>query len=189
MTDKSKSNGDYYPPPPPGPPPGHNGLAMHPTTAQSAAADSHSELYDNPTPTQTHQSAYQPQQAAYQPEQAAYQQQQQQPPYQTQETPHQPPPPDSDGAPQKVGWGQRLSLWGGKAATPFNVLANKLGSEAFLPGTMDKECEKAARILRSFCSKSDCGNFYIMAASPRQENYMLTNAPDRGWHLHRHAGP
>ncbi|KAK7748125.1 hypothetical protein SLS53_001379 [Cytospora paraplurivora] len=141
MADKSKSNEEYYPPPPPGPPPGHNGLAMHPT-AQSPSTDSHSELYDNPTPTQTHQSAYQPQQTAYQPQET---------PLQAQQTPHQPPPPDSDGAPQKVGWGQRLSLWGGKAATPFNVLANKLGSEAFLPGTMDKECEKAARILRSFC--------------------------------------
>ncbi|ROV97782.1 hypothetical protein VPNG_08638 [Cytospora leucostoma] len=183
MTDKNKSSQEYYPPPPPGPPPGHNGLAMHPTT-QSSSTDSHSELYDNPTPTQTQETASQPQQAAYQPQPAAYQQQQQQqqqqqPPYQTQDTPHQaqqtphqPPPPDSDGAPQKVGWGQRLSLWGGKAATPFNVLANKLGSEAFLPGTMDKECEKAARILRSFCKDG----IYTDTQAPETVEAPITDA-------------
>lgn len=128
-TTNSKLHEEFYPPPPPGPPPGHNGLAMHPTA--DAASDSHSELYSPPTPTQPQQ---------------AYQQTYQQ-------APHQPPPPDSDGAPQKVGWGQRLSTWGGKAATPFNALANKLGAEAFLPSTMDKECEKAARTLRNFCKE------------------------------------
>jgi lipid-binding SYLF domain-containing protein len=54
----------------------------------------------------------------------------------------------------KNNWSQRLSGLGSKVAGPFNALANKLGSEAFLPMTMDKECEKAARILRGFCSKS-----------------------------------
>ncbi|KAI9733535.1 MAG: hypothetical protein M1834_003135 [Cirrosporium novae-zelandiae] len=38
-----------------------------------------------------------------------------------------------------------------KAGAPVNNLSNKLGSEAFWPMTMDKECDKAARILRSFC--------------------------------------
>ncbi|KAH8884880.1 hypothetical protein GQ53DRAFT_696673 [Thozetella sp. PMI_491] len=51
----------------------------------------------------------------------------------------------------KVSWGQRLAGWGTKAAAPLNALAAKVGSETFLPTTMDKECEKAARILRSFC--------------------------------------
>ncbi|KKY31284.1 hypothetical protein UCDDA912_g08780 [Diaporthe ampelina] len=94
--------------------------------------DSNSELYDTPS---THSEA----------------QAQAHPPTENQQTAHQVPPPDSDGAPKKAGWGQRFSAWGGKAATPFNMLANKLGSESFLPDTMDKECEKAARILRSFC--------------------------------------
>lgn len=38
-----------------------------------------------------------------------------------------------------------------KLGTPVNHLSNKLGSEAFWPMTIDKEAEKAARILRSFC--------------------------------------
>ena len=38
--------------------------------------------------------------------------------------------------------------------TPVNKLSNKLGAEAFWPTTLDKESDKAARILRSFCSPS-----------------------------------
>ncbi|KAI9929859.1 hypothetical protein ASPWEDRAFT_732379 [Aspergillus wentii DTO 134E9] len=38
-----------------------------------------------------------------------------------------------------------------KLGAPVNRLSNKLGSEAFWPTTLDKESEKAARILRSFC--------------------------------------
>jgi hypothetical protein len=32
-------------------------------------------------------------------------------------------------------------------------LAHKFGSQSFLPETIDKECDKAASILKSFCSK------------------------------------
>lgn len=39
-----------------------------------------------------------------------------------------------------------------KLGPPVNKLSNKLGSEAFWPTTLEKESEKAARILRSFCS-------------------------------------
>lgn len=38
-----------------------------------------------------------------------------------------------------------------KLGKPVNRLSNKLGSEAFWPTTLDKESDKAARILRSFC--------------------------------------
>lgn len=38
-----------------------------------------------------------------------------------------------------------------KLGTPANRLSNKLGSEAFWPMELDKESEKCARILRSFC--------------------------------------
>ncbi|KAF7902187.1 uncharacterized protein EAF01_007485 [Botrytis porri] len=38
-----------------------------------------------------------------------------------------------------------------KLGGPVNKLTNKIGSEAFWPTGMDKECEKAARILKSFC--------------------------------------
>ncbi|GLA40178.1 hypothetical protein AnigIFM63309_007789 [Aspergillus niger] len=43
--------------------------------------------------------------------------------------------------------------WGAldKLGAPVNRLSNKLGSEAFWPMTLDKESEKVARILRSFC--------------------------------------
>ncbi|KAJ6007684.1 hypothetical protein N7540_011660 [Penicillium herquei] len=38
-----------------------------------------------------------------------------------------------------------------KLGAPVNRLSNKLGAEAFWPMTLDKESDKAARILRSFC--------------------------------------
>ncbi|KLJ05625.1 hypothetical protein EMPG_09334 [Blastomyces silverae] len=38
-----------------------------------------------------------------------------------------------------------------KLGPPVNRLSNKLGAEAFWPTTLDKESDKAARILRSFC--------------------------------------
>ncbi|KAI5286722.1 hypothetical protein KEM54_006567, partial [Ascosphaera aggregata] len=38
-----------------------------------------------------------------------------------------------------------------KLGKPVNKLSNKIGSESFWPTTLDKESEKAARILRSFC--------------------------------------
>lgn len=46
--------------------------------------------------------------------------------------------------------------WGAfeKLGGPVNKLTNKIGSEAFWPTTLDKESDKCARILKSFCSKS-----------------------------------
>nr|OQO31497.1 hypothetical protein B0A51_01706 [Rachicladosporium sp. CCFEE 5018] len=38
-----------------------------------------------------------------------------------------------------------------KLGPPINKLSNKIGSEAFWPTTLDKESDKAARILKSFC--------------------------------------
>ncbi|KAK3366243.1 hypothetical protein B0T24DRAFT_638311 [Lasiosphaeria ovina] len=54
----------------------------------------------------------------------------------------------------KPTFGERLHQWSVKAGAPINKMANKLGSEAFWPSSMDLECDKAARILLSFCSKS-----------------------------------
>lgn len=143
---------EYYPPPPPGPPPGHTstaapaapGAPIHPTSKPAVAQHS------NETPISDYNIP------AYHPSQA--------PPGQYY------PPPDAselydddspahhhheDGsAASKSSWSQRFSGLASKAAVPFNALANKMGSEAFLPTTMDKECEKAARILRGFCSRS-----------------------------------
>lgn len=44
-----------------------------------------------------------------------------------------------------------------KLGPPVNKLSNKLGSEAFWPTTLDRESDKAARILRSFCKDG----FYV----------------------------
>lgn len=41
--------------------------------------------------------------------------------------------------------------WFQKVGVPVNKLSNKLGAEAFWPTSLDKESDKAARILRSFC--------------------------------------
>ncbi|OBT73522.1 hypothetical protein VF21_07207 [Pseudogymnoascus sp. 05NY08] len=41
--------------------------------------------------------------------------------------------------------------WADKLGAPVNKLTNKIGSEAFWPTELDKESDKAARILRSFC--------------------------------------
>ena len=41
--------------------------------------------------------------------------------------------------------------WFDKVGVPVNKVSNKLGAEAFWPTSLDKESDKAARILRSFC--------------------------------------
>jgi len=41
-----------------------------------------------------------------------------------------------------------------KLGVPVNKLTNKIGSEAFWPSSLDNESDKSARILKSFCSKS-----------------------------------
>lgn len=53
--------------------------------------------------------------------------------------------------PAKKGFGDRLYQWSIKAGVPINKITNKLGSEAWWPSSMDQECDKAARILKSFC--------------------------------------
>jgi len=40
-----------------------------------------------------------------------------------------------------------------KMGAPVNKFTNKIGSEAFWPTSLDKESDKAARILKSFCSE------------------------------------
>ena len=48
----------------------------------------------------------------------------------------------------------KVYSWVDKLGAPVNRLSNKVGSEAFWPTTLDIESDKAARILKSFCSKS-----------------------------------
>lgn len=56
-----------------------------------------------------------------------------------------------------------------KLGAPVNKLSNKLGSEAFWPTTLDKESDKAARILRSFCKDG----FYV-----EEENHLSNGVVD-----------
>ncbi|KAF9773258.1 hypothetical protein IL306_008952 [Fusarium sp. DS 682] len=51
--------------------------------------------------------------------------------------------------------GERFHKISSKAGSPLNKVANLFGAEGWWPSTMDKECNKAARILHSFTSKSN----------------------------------
>ncbi|KAF2189211.1 DUF500-domain-containing protein [Zopfia rhizophila CBS 207.26] len=69
--------------------------------------------------------------------------------------------------------------WADKLGAPVNRLSNKLGSEAFWPTTLDKECDKAARILRSFCKDG----FYQeeerpSAEGPKEKQKVLKKIPE-----------
>jgi len=68
-----------------------------------------------------------------------------------------------------------------KLGAPVNKLTNKIGSEAFWPTNLGPECDKSARILKSFCSMSS-SRFPI--PSQVRERHM-TNAVNRGWILQR----
>lgn len=122
----------YYPPPPPGPPPSDaaNPQQQHPN--ETPIPDYDIPAYDPSKLEAPHFAGPSPTPTGLYDDDI-------------------PPPHHADAKPS--GWSQRFSEWGTKAAAPLNALANKMGSEAFLPTTMDKECEKAARILRAFCSK------------------------------------
>jgi hypothetical protein len=162
----------YYPPPPPGPPPAtsHDEQQYFPPPPPG------------PPPNQAH--AYAAEQPPDFPPPPSYSEEFGQGPEFVDEKlpvpptlpprpssssgPQFPPPPKSPSQPpaqapsttgassssKHGGFGQKLYQWGIKAGGPINKLTNKLGSEAFWPTTMDKECDKAARILKSFCSES-----------------------------------
>src|SRR4051794_4529386 len=57
--------------------------------------------------------------------------------------------------PAKVSYWEKTKVathkWFHKVGPHMNKLSNKLGAETFWPNTLDKEADKAARILRSFC--------------------------------------
>ena len=141
----------YFPPPPPGPPPG----AAPVQTAQPVQPPKHSNEvplpdYDIPTYNPAHPQYAPPPGAAADDDIYNASPIDAHPPkwgFHAQESGD-----DGEGGKKK----HRLSGLGAaftsKVAGPVNALANKLGSEGFLPESLDKECEKAARILRGFCS-------------------------------------
>ncbi|KAH8673144.1 hypothetical protein BGZ61DRAFT_361917 [Ilyonectria robusta] len=73
--------------------------------------------------------------------------------------------------------------WADKLGAPINRLSNRIGSEAFWPTTLDKESDKAARILRSFCKDG----FYAEEedarpadqAGPTQKQRVLKKIPQK----------
>lgn len=123
MPAQSGAPQEFYPPPPPGPPPNQQ-KPLH-----SNDIPLPDEKHPGWTPSRTDSELYDTDYPPTQGQQHAA----------------------AAGEPHKSTWGDKLSALGTKAAAPFNALANKMGSESFLPTTMDKESEKAARILRSFC--------------------------------------
>lgn len=162
---QGQTNPQYYPPPPPGPPPNQQ-AGQHPNQPHGQYPPQHPNETPIPDYNIPH---YDPAHQQFPP-----------PPMAEGIYDHDPVPPQGatqqhtaagqahppGGAEQHAGgkssrWSDRLSGWGVKAAAPLNMLANKMGSESFLPTTMDKECEKAARILKSFCSKSSSSWYSI----------------------------
>ncbi|KFY72542.1 hypothetical protein V499_07326 [Pseudogymnoascus sp. VKM F-103] len=65
--------------------------------------------------------------------------------------------------------------WADKLGAPVNKFTNKIGSEAFWPTELDKESDKAARILRSFCKDG----FYKEEKLPPSEVGPNQNAKQR----------
>lgn len=149
----SAQQGDqpYFPPPPPGPPPAQNTQPQ----AQSAKHSNDTPLPEYDVP------AYNPAHPQFAPPAGKFEEDL----YNASPTEehssfkwgHHLHGHGSDGEAKKKT--NRLSAFGeaftSKVAGPVNALANKFGSEGFLPEGLDKECEKAARILRGFCSKSN----------------------------------
>jgi lipid-binding SYLF domain-containing protein len=78
----------------------------------------------------------------------------------------------------KAGWDAAWDMFE-KLGQPVNKLTNKIGSEAFWPTSLDRESDKAARILKSFCSTY---TYLILLA-------MLTCFPEDGFYTERDQPP
>ncbi|KKK14304.1 DUF500 and UBA/TS-N domain protein [Aspergillus rambellii] len=88
----------------------------------------------------------------------------------------------SDSRPNKMwAYGKKGfdKAWGAldKLGAPVNRLSNKLGSEAFWPMTLDKESEKAARILRSYCKDGVYVDEDATAAKETQPEHAKIDKP------------
>ncbi|KAG9252412.1 uncharacterized protein F5Z01DRAFT_625746, partial [Emericellopsis atlantica] len=66
---------------------------------------------------------------------------------------------------------------GQKTSSGFNNLAQKFGGTGFVPGTLEKECDKAALILKTFCKEgvyADPVKVTDSAATPPMEGQLTT---------------
>ncbi|KAH8702561.1 DUF500 domain protein [Talaromyces proteolyticus] len=76
-----------------------------------------------------------------------------------------------------------------KLGAPVNRLSNRVGAEAFWPTTLDKESEKAARILRSFCKDGFYDKIDAEAeAAKEQEAENAANAANTKQKIDRPVG-
>ncbi|OTB02552.1 hypothetical protein M426DRAFT_322489 [Hypoxylon sp. CI-4A] len=183
----------YYPPPPPGPPPtqAHEPNYVPPPSYSEIETGPGLTVTDEKPPIlpprpvssqgvqggQGGQAVPQfpppPTEASIAQAAANYQQQQQQ------QQQH-PPAPGTEPAASpaaKPGFGRKLYEWGIKAGVPINKITNKLGSEAFWPTSMDKECDKAARILKSFCKDGFYANQSSSSTNPPPSPNRATPTP------------
>ena len=65
-----------------------------------------------------------------------------------------------------------------KLGDPVNRFSNRIGSEAFWPTTIDKESEKAARILKSFCKDGFYEEQVVKSTTgPQQKQRVLKRIP------------
>ncbi|EGY16415.1 SH3 domain-containing protein [Verticillium dahliae VdLs.17] len=173
----TQQNAPYFPPPPPGPPPTHTDTGLTAASSNPSQFYKSSNDYEGPAPplpgprpsqqgvhdektVPTYNSAQPhfappPGQAAAAATASDHHHQHQQPPAYATNAPSSAAPGAvaADGKKPHRSWGDRLAQMGSKAAIPINALANKMGSQSFLPTTMDRECEKAAQILKSFCKE------------------------------------
>ncbi|KAM0262798.1 hypothetical protein ACHAQJ_001592 [Trichoderma viride] len=71
--------------------------------------------------------------------------------------------------------------WADKLGAPVNRLSNRIGSEAFWPTTLDKESDKAARILRSFCKDGFYTEEEFPAddAGPKRKQRVIKKIPQK----------
>lgn len=130
---------------------------QHPPASQQQQQQQQQQYYYPPPPTAPQSQQQQQSQQYYYPPPPTGPQQQPSP-VPPASSPGKPPGSSGSGNPShassKPTFGERLHQWSVKAGVPINKLTNQLGSEAFWPSGMDKECDKAARILQSFSSKS-----------------------------------
>lgn len=136
-------------PPPPGPPPASQGEYAPPKPPRPEQHQEQQQHYYYPPPPAQDQGYPPPGQSQeYIPQQ----------PSPANHLPVSQPPVGGDNQgfvdSSKPTFKERLYQWSTKAGVPINKLTNRLGSEAFWPSTMEIECDKAARILKSFCSAS-----------------------------------
>lgn len=69
-------------------------------------------------------------------------------------TPSTPAPPKTPGALGKVfGWAEKIVPANRNSTSNPATAPTRYGRETYWPTTLDKECDKAARIIKSFCCR------------------------------------